>query len=229
MKTALSFISIITLVSIISEPSAVNAQSIPNKSVISPTVLTEIQGLFPTKSMLMGSKVGFGKLSYGMSKKELKLPNYAAVKAWASRPNISPAVLKLLDSIPVEIDATVSLKKSSAVGDPTATGDLTGRDIIGIPLWNFSVTQSFYDNGKDVTYVQSPNSQPVAYYPGWSASNATDYVSSPIPYWIVTSYNQAIFTYTPIDLTSVETQVANIDFSFDGDGGFVPSMYITTG
>ncbi len=158
----------------------------------------------------------------------IQLPNYHAVEAWLATPNLSPTIKNTLQGIPVEVGAKLSVQRSATPGDPTASGSLTSYSIIGIPVWNYAVNQSFADNGSSVTYVAPADAIPSPYYPGWSLANHSNTVSSPIPYPNVQANNQAIFSYTLVDFVTVETQTANIDFTFYGTGQWYDSQFITT-
>lgn len=64
---------------------------------------------------------------------------------------------------------------------------------------------------------------------GWSVSNIDNSMSSPdTGVYRAVSTNEAIFSYSPVDLVTVETQNATITFYFNGGGFWRSTWSVTT-
>lgn len=207
---------------------AANPSMVTDKSPISQFgILTAKQLLSNTNSHVIVSGNISGH-SFGTFTKTTFLSNYSAIKAELDKNVLSSKDIDVLKGIPTSITDVVSIKSGNSVGDPTVSDTVTEKDFLGIPVWKYTVTQSFDYDGYEVTYVGAAQNDTAPYYPGWSLSNVSNNDSNPIPYTIVHSNNEAVFTYTPYDLTTIETQDCTIHFTFYGDGSWSSSYSVTT-
>ncbi len=192
---------------------------------LTPSEIAFIKTLVPTRQELASVQM---KVAPGQSWK-MELPNYARVKSAEQNPNLSTEMKKIIDGIPTSISFTNTTPVTDVgeIGDPTASGYYQESSWLGIPIWFYKVTQDFSDNGQNVTWLGAAQNDPAVWYPGWSLSNESN-SSSTVPYSFVQSYNQGVFSYTPYDLVTIETQVCNINFTMYGDGGWYANVSMTT-
>lgn len=165
----------------------------------------------------------------GTSKKIIYFSNYREVKKKLQNASLTNKQRNALESIPTSAVITTSTIIKGT--DPVMSAKIDEQDAVGITVWQFEANQGFNKNGYDITSVAPANfSGTSAYYPGWSVSNEYNEMSNPdINCYSAQSTNQGVFTYTPYDLTSVETQTATIEFNFNGTGYWSYNWNVTTG
>ena len=228
-KSVLLFITATS--TLFSVPVIANAAVLPTNQAnqaLDPAIKAVIQSVLPTKQDLAQVRTTFSGKGYGTYSKSFSFSNGAKIKALLSNPKLSPELESILKSIPTSVTDTVTIQAANTPGDPEASNSVTEYDSLGIPVWKYSVSQDFSGNGTDVTYVSPAVNTPSPYYPGWNVSNVSNSLSTPIPYSYVNSYNEAVFTYTPYDITTIETQNCEIYFSYFGDDGWSTAYDVTT-
>jgi hypothetical protein len=128
------------------------------------------------------------------------------------------------DSIPVSATYVVNASGfgKGEVGDPTVRATIYENSVVNIPLWTFTVTQSFNDNGSVVTHVGPISwSGTAVHAPFWSVANEGSSTSSPSTgVYHVQTYANVVFNYCPLSITCVETSYAQAYLNFYGNGAW---------
>lgn len=181
-----------------------------------------INQLTPDKSELISATSSFSSTE-GPITKSIDLVNKKRIEALLKNPRVPQATKDILQqNIVTSIKLTVTEIPCNTPGDPYVQGSYTWCNYLGMACIEYTVGQSFYYDGTNVTYVSTPINNPQTFMWGWSVSNVTNSLSSPIPYPTVASENEAVFSGSvPIIGLNLYTAHIYFHFTFYGNGTYV--------
>lgn len=198
--------------------------AIPNASSPAGAPLLPKPGTTLAQGSMSGPGVGVGKQT-----RVVRFATYDRIKAALKTPGLSVRQVKALDAIPTY--ATITTETVVSGSDPVMVARIDSYSTVGIPIWQFEANQGYNDNGIWITSVAPVNYVGTsAYYPGWSVSNIDNSMSSPdTGVSMAQSVNEAIFSYSPLKLVTIETENATMTFHFNGGGYWRTTYNVTLG
>jgi hypothetical protein len=167
----------------------------------------------------------------------IELSNSGKVKEALRSPNLSPQMREAISQIETNVigrfsnSKSVQQKISVAAACRAATpayGYIQGVSTIGIPLWEYWVSQPFNYNGNTVCGhgARSHLATVYGYAIGWGAAGGDTSDTSDIGQAEWVENNAQVFTFAPLHITTIETSTANVDLYMFGGGYYDVSAYI---
>lgn len=199
-----------------------------------------LRDLAPSKEALLHATQNIGNNSV-----QIDLPNKKLVEEQLSKQDLTKQLRTSLESIPVTIKVSavdrkpapvpLSMKNASPnVGALSSTEywqvsrSYTAIGNLDQALFSYKCTQTYGYNGTDVVFVSTAANDPKTFKPyGWTLTDVSNQISSPIPYSYADSQNFAyffseIFNYGwPWDDAYIQ-----IAFQYWGNGSFDSHVYL---